>query len=487
MPPLLAAAIIVLFIAYLFWVELNDPRAPRISWAPFVWMFLAGSRFASYWIHLGSPRPSQAYAEGSPIDRAVFGLLIFWGVTVLVRRRLNWGQALTRNKWFLLYYLYCLASVFWTDEPYVLGKRWVKDLGNPIMALVLLTERSPYDATGATLRRLSFAMLPLSVLFVKYFPELGRGYTSSGSPMYTGIGNQKNDLGLMCLMAGLYYVWSYLHPRPDWRAPAERQALLALPILGSLAWLLYMSNSQTSLVCLLVATALLVLARLPALAKSPGRMLPVVGGLAVGAAMLQLTLDFKATVLPALGRGEDLTNRTVIWEIVLRHAGSSLVGTGFMSYWTPARTEAVRRELGAPLNQAHNGYLEQYLNLGYIGVTFIALIVVIALVRLQAHLRDDSRPAFLRLVFVSCSVLYNYTEAAFYGINNMWMLFLLATIDPTNIMQSGRRHDARKERRHTRDRNASDSGAGDSLERGFTHKAGVRGVPVKMASAPNVT
>ena len=59
-------------------------------------------------------------------------------------------------------------SIAWTDEPFVLFKRWIKDLGNPIMALVILTEQRPYEAVGAILRRLGFFCLFLyrSCLFV---------------------------------------------------------------------------------------------------------------------------------------------------------------------------------------------------------------------------------------------------------------------------------------------------------------------------------
>ena len=50
------------------------------------------------------------------------------------------------------------------------------------MVLVLLTERHPYEAIGITLRRLSFLLLPASVLFVRYYPDLGRGYRANGGP-----------------------------------------------------------------------------------------------------------------------------------------------------------------------------------------------------------------------------------------------------------------------------------------------------------------
>src|SRR5262245_1735766 len=98
-------------------------------------MFFAGSRFASSWLNLRAPGGVDSYSDGSPIDRSVFFLLIIWGVTVLVRRNISWRELFQRNKWLTVYFVYCFASVTWSDAPDVLVKRWVKDLGNPIMAL----------------------------------------------------------------------------------------------------------------------------------------------------------------------------------------------------------------------------------------------------------------------------------------------------------------------------------------------------------------
>jgi len=105
------------------------------------------------------------------------------------------------------------------------------------------------------------------------------------------------------------------------------------------------------------------------------------------------------------------------------------VGAGFMSFWTGARLEEVWRLVGPGINQAHNGYLEQYLNLGYIGVAFIAVIVLCGLLRVRRHLNDDPAAGILRLCFIVSAVLYNYTEASFYGMNNMWMLLLLGCLE----------------------------------------------------------
>ena len=168
MPPQLAVIICIFFILYLFRMDLKKSSGPSIAlWIPLVWMFLAGSRYASSWLSLGTPLASiDAYDEGSPVDRAVFFSLIGAGTFILSRRKINWGQLLSQNKWIVLYFLYCLSSIAWTDEPFVLFKRWIKDLGSPIMALVILTEQHPYEAAGIILRRLAFLLLPLSVLFL---------------------------------------------------------------------------------------------------------------------------------------------------------------------------------------------------------------------------------------------------------------------------------------------------------------------------------
>ena len=91
--------------------------------------------------------------------------------------------------------------------------------------------------------------------------------------------------------------------------------------------------------------------------------------------------------------------------------------------------EIIWEKLGAGIIQAHNGYLEQYLNLGYIGVAFIGVIMLSGLLKVRRHLNVDYPSAMLRLCFIVTAVLYNYTEASFYGINNMWLLLLLGIIE----------------------------------------------------------
>jgi O-antigen ligase len=369
-------------------MDLKKTNKPSNAlWIPLAWMFLAGSRYASAWLSLSVPSAStNDYTEGSPIDRAVFLSLILTGVFILRQRKIDWGRWLIENKWIVLYFLYTLFSIVWTDDPFVLFKRWIKDMGNPIMALVILTEQRPYEAIGVILRRLAFLFLPLSVLFVKYIPDLGRAYHIDGSPLSTGVGQDKNDLGQICLITGIYFFWKLLRNRKLDTKLKLNDNIADFILIAMLMWLLSMSNSQTSLSCLVVVAGILIISRIKCIDRKPSRIVTL-GILSSGFFLvLESTFHLKDIILALLGRNLTLTNRTEIWALTKSLAENPFVGNGFMSFWSPERTEIIAKKLGAAVNQAHNGYLEQYLNLGYIGVTLIGVILLSGLMKVRKHL-----------------------------------------------------------------------------------------------------
>jgi len=116
-------------------------------------------------------------------------------------------------------------------------------------------------------------------------------------------------------------------------------------------------------------------------------------------------------------------------------------GEGYQSFWLGSRPVVFQQTYGEAINQAHNGYIEQYLNLGYVGVTFIALIIVNALVNVRALLRKNYSLAVLKLTFILGALLYNYTEASIYGVNNMWLLLLLSAISVPDEAPFAGKHD----------------------------------------------
>ena len=431
MPPKIAAIICILLILYLFWMDRkNNEGICHAIWIPFIWLFLSCSRYVSQWLNLGTPDISaDAILEGSPIDRAVFILLIIAGGLILRQRRINWNALFTQNAWIWLYFVFGAVSFLWSDYPVVSFKRWIKALGNVIMVLVILTEEHPYEALGVILKRLSFLLLPLSVLFIKFYPDLGRVY-HMGKPMFVGVADTKNGLGKICLLAGIYFSWNILITRSEGNASGRRQRLhysIYLIIIPMIAWLFYMANSATSLACMIVAICLFAVCRQPAIVSKPQRILPL--GIACVAlfGIMEFAFDVKDIIISMLGRRPDLTTRVPMWEDLLSLVKDPLLGVGYESFWLGDRRQYMADHWNI-VCQAHNGYLEMYLNMGLIGLLFVVGWIVSGLKKVQRYLYINYPAAMLRLCFITVVALYNYTEAVFFGVSSIWMLLFLAVM-----------------------------------------------------------
>lgn len=394
-------------------------------------MFFAGSRYLTQWLDPGSTIDSidtlDTYREGNPVNMAVFLGLIVAGITVLMQRRLNWGRLLIDNKWIALFFLFGAVSILWSDYPFVSFKRLIKAMGNVIMVLLVLTEAHPYEALGVVLRRLAFMLLPLSVLFIKYYPDLGRAY-HMGMPMFIGVSTGKNGLGEDCLICGIFFCWCLIHNYQDeYKTGGNHRILEDCLFVGIIAWLLYMANSATSTTCMVVALCIFILCRLPSLVKNPRRIIFLgVAFICIGGP-IELTFDVTGSIIEMLGRDRSLTTRVPMWEFLLAMVKDPLLGVGYESFWLGPRQIAVKEYWGISIS-AHNGYLEVYLNLGLIGLSLVVAIFLSGLHKVSRFLMVDYKHAVLRLSIIVVIIIYNWTEAIFYGVNNLWLLLFMACI-----------------------------------------------------------
>ena len=81
------------------------------------------------------------------------------------------------------------------------------------------------------------------------------------------------------------------------------------------------------------------------------------------------------------------------------------------------------------LNEAHNGYLETYLNLGYIGVAITAATLLATYGKARRELLDHFEFGRFRLAYLIAFILYNWTEAAFRMNCFPFFMFFVIAID----------------------------------------------------------
>jgi O-antigen ligase len=120
-----------------------------------------------------------------------------------------------------------------------------------------------------------------------------------------------------------------------------------------------------------------------------------------------------------------------MWEGLLAMAHNPVIGVGYESFWLGDRLNVLWEAYGKFI-QSHNGYLETYLNLGLIGLTLVIAKMLSGLLKVRKQLDVDYAFAILRLTFIVIVAIYNWTEASFYSINNMWLLLFFSILDTSD-------------------------------------------------------
>ncbi len=431
MPASLAILLTFLFVIALFvWDGRRNKDAGSALWLPVLWILVVGSRFPSQWLELGNPSTNFNVADGSPLDAIYFGSLILFGTIVLIRRGVFSADLFRQNFWIFAFLAYGLVSVLWSDFPFVAFKRWIKVLGHPVMALIILTEPRPGRAFATVIKRCAFVLLPLSILFIKYLPEYGRAFDPwTGEGMFRGAMLTKNDVGYVCMLFGLFFLWN-IHSRhqiKDVRARRD-ELLLSLGCLAMIAYLLATVNSATAVATFVVgAGALWFLGTGFASRRFLGTQVVVIALLFFG---VELLFDVYERVVTALGRDPSLTDRTEVWADAMALQTRPLVGMGFESFWLGDRLQAMWDKWWWRPNQAHSGYIETYLNLGMIGVVLLVGMLISTFRKISARLASDFDFSRLRFALFVAILLQNYTEAAFKGVHLVWTIFHLIALDP---------------------------------------------------------
>jgi O-antigen ligase len=287
------------------------------------------------------------------------------------------------------------------------------------MALVVLSEQRPLEALASIFRRCAYVLIPLSIVLIRYYPEMGRAYhVWTGVEMWTGVATHKNGLGQLCAISAFFLIWSLgLGKANEVRAsPIQRMADVSVLLMA--CYLLIGPGqgaySATSLGILAAGVGtLLTLRCTPRVATA----LATHGGVLVITLVLGYALlgdVVTATVSALFGRDGNLTGRTVeiwpyAWEIGARHP---ILGAGYGGVWGLGGDISLK----TGVEQAHNGYLDVYLELGIVGLLFLGAYFLNLCGTVRRAFRCDVNWGLFGLCFVLMTLIYNISETAFFDV-----------------------------------------------------------------------
>jgi exopolysaccharide production protein ExoQ len=427
MPPGIATVVFALGILVMFTLDRDrDGRTSKALWIPVVWMLIAGSRAVSQWLGFAPVIETADQAlDGSPLDRNVLTGLITAGLLVLAGRGREVGRLLRANGIIVAFFCYCALSVFWSDFPEVAAKRVMRAVGDLVMILVVLTDPDPPLAIRRFLTRVSFVLIPASILLIKYYPHLGQSW-SAGRTFFTGVTVNKNMFGIIVMIAGLTSLWRLITLcRSQTGAPRTGPLIAHGALFLIIVALFVRIDSMTSLACFGLAASVMVSTSFPGLVRNRTVVHLLVASV-LCFALSTLFLGVGTDLVGTMGRDSTLTGRTDLWKDLVNLNDHPLLGSGFESFWAGRRLEVLWEMYVWRPNEAHNGYLEVFLNLGWVGVTLFGVVIATGYRNVMQMLYQEPEIGKLKLALVVCGLAYGFTEAAFRMMSPVWISFVLA-------------------------------------------------------------
>ncbi|HET6299923.1 O-antigen ligase family protein [Microbacterium sp.] len=310
--------------------------------------------------------------------------LIVW---VLVRPAYQWR----RLPWYATgYVLWAALSIAWSAWPAVSAITWLLLAITTFQALfvgAMLTWKELVRAIASALKW----VVSLSLLFelwVSIFiggPILPRFVIPSepaDDPIVywsrdnlfdggriQGIMGNANLLGPVALLAIIVFAIRLASGAP-------RKVMLWIWI-GISAYLFVRASSATAYVAAGAVVLVLATVLLMRTAKRPGeRTKYYIAYAAIGLGSALALWLLRDRIFEALGRSSDLTGREAIWQAVLERAAERpIAGWGFATPWIPSEPafDGWIIDHGQTVMQAHNMWLDVYLQLGIVGVVLIAI------------------------------------------------------------------------------------------------------------------
>jgi O-antigen ligase len=323
-----------------------------------------------------------------------------------------------------------VASFAWSVQPDISLRRSMALL----VAMLFVIHAASWFTPEQFIRQMAliFGLLLFLSLAAAMVPGYGIHPSGVHAGRWRGVLSSKNTFGLLCGAAGFCYAVLYIKAKG---VPRERLVFGSMFCLALL--LCFLSNARTPLLALIAALIAIFFARLLFLPSAgQARMTMSLRVTLIGAAMssvLVLIPMATALVLSLLGRSVTLTGRGKLWEYAFNKGlDRPLLGAGYKTFWVDRITYDLRvfhqywTVDGEPLqmtSNAHNGYLDAWLELGVPGLLLVLLMFSIAAYRANQCLARSKDPIFLwhvgavtfvSVYYVTNSYILKHNELAWF-------------------------------------------------------------------------
>ena len=316
----------------------------------------------------------------------------------------DWRRAwylISKNGLLFLFLGFVLASIAWADEPGLAMRRGIALFGTTMLGLHIVVRRTPEEFLDL-LVAVMIAAIVINLFFIGAMPAVGTDLGRDGA--FQGILGHKNDFGRLMVMAAIVF-WVARKRMP---LPGMASVLLLLALA-----LAFLSASRSAwLVAAAVFGAGVPLAMIleNRQVAPTARIVGVVGGVLAG---IVIGMEAWPHVLAAIGKDATLTDRTIIWAIVIEQGWQRpLMGHGYGSFWEGPAGATVAL-LWTALGHSHNGFIDVWLELGFAGLaTFVAVLATVLRRSIRGVVLQRDALSHFALLFILAVTVYNIVARA---------------------------------------------------------------------------
>jgi O-antigen ligase len=317
-------------------------------------------------------------------------------------------------------------SYFWSDAPELTLRRAISLLGTSLFGIYLASRYTIRQQLKLLAWSFGIAIV-LSTLFALALPSYG---VMSGllEGAWRGVFLHKNGLGLtMSISATTFLLLAATS------SSKRDKFLLFAGFIWSL-FLLFMAQSGSA-----VGSFFVVVIALPTLS-----LLGIRNSLRLVPSLLFLfTLVFVVgffifnnldTALSSIGEDSSLTGRAEFWPLIVDAIRERpFLGYGFEAFWRglSGASASLHYAFPKPPVHAHNGLLQLWLSVGFLGVTVFLAGFWLTLIRALTHIRygETLEDRYWPISFLIIFILSNIAESNVAEHNDLqWVLFIAVAL-----------------------------------------------------------
>jgi O-antigen ligase len=357
------------------------------------------------------------------VNQILYVFLFLSSMIIVIKRFGTISLFIKREKYLSLFILLCLVSAVWSNYHFMSFKRSFQLLSVflGLLNALLFIEPSKLLKVLKIIIILYLLVTVFSSLFIgaAIDPRFGT---------WRGLSDHKNGLaqyGFYCFIISLFFYGE----QNKLSTKITNYAISFVSVI-----IVFMSGSSTGIVMIGLIIIISLIFSIEEIFKSLriGRTIMImvllfIIGLWIVINIFAPHLMDKIPIM--LGKDPTLSMRTEIWDYVWTEIEKKIfLGYGYGTYWIKGSSVIANFAsmfAGFEVNQAHNGYLEIMLQLGLIGITLFATILI-KLIHMIFKLKSN-----LSILFVVSLVFLDYTEATLFtrvGISTLVFISLYIEI-----------------------------------------------------------